>query len=367
MKRAVLLPRRTNQAAEYLLIDDDARIVERGTLAPDVEARSSGLETVVIVPGEAVLSRWLELPTRTEAQARAAAVLLIRDAVADESASGHVALGRRGEDDARLVAVVNPEILRGWLAQCTALGFTPSALVPDHLVTPEPPAGRAFAVRYGDQLAVRAERLAMTCEADLAPMILGERAITEIGAQERIEEAFAHAALSPPVNLLQGAFAVRGERSSEGLAIGPLLLAASLVAAALLSVPAAELIRKSRLAGQIEQRLEQEVVRIAPDAAGADPTATLRLLQAETGAASGTFGTATAGLFIALERTPTVRLNSLLYEAETGFRLNVSTPDYAAIEALGAALAAAGLVMEEGAAVQEAGGLVTDLTVRSAT
>jgi len=250
MIRAVLLPRQAGQAADYLLIDPESRqLVERGVLPVGPDQRPAPAETVVIAPGEAVLARWLELPARTEAQARAAAAILIRDLVADDAASGHLALGPRGDDDSRLAVVVDPAIVRGWLEQCAGLGIAPDALVPDHLVTPVPTgAGGALAIRYGEHLAVRAERLAMTCEADLAPVILGERPIAELRDQRQIEAAFLAAALAPPVNLLQGAFATR--RAAAPGAWRPLALAAAAVAIAALSVPAVESVRKQRLPGR---------------------------------------------------------------------------------------------------------------------
>lgn len=362
MKRVVLLPRRSGEPAEYLLLEEDGRVLERGALTEAASEPPAPCETIAVAPGAEILTRWLELPARTQAQAAAAASLMLRQELAADR-DAHIALGRRGEDDWRLVVVAEGARMQGWLAQCEALGFRPDVLTPDHLTPPVLADEGVAALRFGDQLALRGPRLALTCEAELAPVILADRPFQVLERPEEIEAAFVALALNPPINLLQGPYAAK----RSGGPIGWRTLAVALAAAAVAGVlpGAVKAGRYTLTALRIEGQVARAVAQLAPAEAGADPTAVLRRIEAGAGGAGATgFGVMAAALFSAVERAPSAKLNSLVYGPDGALRLSLSADSYEEIEAVRAALGEQGFLLEEGGSVNEAGGVVADLLVR---
>ncbi|WP_235927785.1 type II secretion system protein GspL, partial [Sandarakinorhabdus rubra] len=81
---------------------------------------------VIAVPGEAVTLHWLDLPALAPLQAAAAARLMLGDRLGEADPHVVVAAG----SGPRPVAVVARSAMTSWLADCTAAGITPAALVP---------------------------------------------------------------------------------------------------------------------------------------------------------------------------------------------------------------------------------------------
>lgn len=320
-----------------------------------------------------MLTRRMELPARTQAQAQAAAALLLADVMASDRTQSHLALGPADAQDARWACALDRAAMEALLAQCAALGIDPDALAPDHLLAPEPrdPEG-ACAIRSEGRLAVRAQGFALTCEEELAPVILGERPVEVLEAADgaELEAALAAAAFAPPINLRQGAFAKR--RSGRGLdGAQRRMFAAALAAAALLALaaPGLDAFRRNALAERLERQARTELQRTAPTLATArDPMAALRRASADgVGAPAGpAFSGAAAALFTALEAAPAAQLTALVFTSEGGLQVSLRTPRYEDVEALRQSLAGAGLRLDEGGSVTAPEGVVTELTVRPA-
>jgi len=95
---------------------DDARIVDEGEGVPVSDA-----PVIAVVPAEDVTLHWAELPSRSPAQAVAAARLLVAEASAAPLAELHVAVGDESGVD-RPIGVVAVGAMRDWLAMLAAAG-----------------------------------------------------------------------------------------------------------------------------------------------------------------------------------------------------------------------------------------------------
>jgi len=368
MRTVVILPRDAEAPGEWLRLAA-GRIEARGVLQAGAPQCLEG-PIMAIAPGAAILTRRLELSARTQAQAQAAAGLLLADLMASDRAQSHIALGPAQTDDHRLACVVENTAMRALLQQCAAFGFDPDVLLPDHLLAPAPTEeDAACAIRFEGSLAVRARDVALTCEADLAPLILGERRLDILERPEALEAAVVAAAAQPPVNLRQGAFARRAPgRALDQRLLGLFAAGAAALALLVCAVPAISAYRHSVIAARVERQVRADMQTAAPALAAArDPLAALRRLPPAAAAAGPAFSGPAAALFAALEALPGTQLTSLVYTVESGLQVSLHSPGYAEVERLRQALADAGMSLEEGGTVTAPDGVVTELTVRPST
>ncbi|MEM6850635.1 MAG: type II secretion system protein GspL, partial [Pseudomonadota bacterium] len=140
--------------------------------------------TLAIVPGAHVALKVVELPAKTDAQARAAAPFLLEDDVAEDIDQSHLALGpahapRGGEDGgtARAVAIVSRTRLAAWRAPFDAAELRLTHMTPDYLaVAPERRNGALWDL--GDRLVAAfvddaGERSGFALEPELATTLIG--------------------------------------------------------------------------------------------------------------------------------------------------------------------------------------------------
>ena len=79
--RLILIPGLASEPAPYLVIDGGG-VRERGLLELDAVERPEPMRTVAVAPGADVAVRWLDLPAGGAAQQRAAALWMLKDALA---------------------------------------------------------------------------------------------------------------------------------------------------------------------------------------------------------------------------------------------------------------------------------------------
>lgn len=334
--------------------------------AVPVDAATAAADTgpvIAVLPGTAVLLRTVTLPVKTEGQARTAAVFALEDELAAEPESLHFALGPRQADGNRAVAVIAADCMDSWLAQMRELGLTPDTMVPDFLTLS---GQRPGAARFEGRTLVRqAELGGFAIEEDLFDAVLdaGERAALppprDIAPADLASEATS-AAAEPVLNLLQGRYRPQRSRPSW-LALGR--RAGALAAAALVLWLGVTLADAWRL-----KALDDHYYRAAQDMARAalpegtrliDPVRQLR--RAQTGAA-GAGGEAAQNGFLplsamlieALAEVPAAEVRSLRYRAEqAALSAEIGYSAFADLEALDAAVRAAGGVLTERGARQE--------------
>ncbi|MBS7458929.1 type II secretion system protein GspL [Coralloluteibacterium stylophorae] len=348
--RLVLLPEAADAPPRVLRIDAAGRLLADAAPAP-------AERTVLAVPAAAIALLRLELPSRSSAQARAAAVLLASERLALRPRALHVALGTDGRAaGGRLVAAVEGDILQAWLDRAAAAGVAADLVVPDCLLLP-PPLDDSCpqVVELDGSWLVRGEEVAFSAEAKLARAVLGDAPAAPVRDPAERDALLARGALAPPLDLLQGAFA----RHTEHDAVAPRRRLLALAAALALS-PAllwlADAVRHEAAARSLAARSDALAAEVLGPAAD---VADLAAARAERDAARG-FARATAPLFAALETVPGVAIQRLDYAPDGSLSAVLVHADPDAAEPVRAALASGAMAVE--AAPGDAG--TTTLTLR---
>lgn len=378
--------------ADWLLAGDaggESRFgrVDSLDLLPEIPRRPPPRVTL-IVPGTDVVCRRVELPARTEAQARAAVGYLLEDALAEPRDAVHFALKDAAPDGRRPVCAVSRPRMQEWLDALARRGLDPEAVLPDYLLLGARD-GEAVAVEENGQLVVGlGPQEGFTAEIDLARLVLpdalertgearlrllsdrpgelagergwGDRRVEPAPARDP-ETALRHMAREIPkaaVNLRQGAFARRrwlGDTSRE--------LAAAAALGGLLAIAAALMLylegaRYARLAAEADARTEQ-VFRQALPGAGrvVNPAAQLASARLELAAGGGSRFLELADMLGAgIAAQDGVRLESLRYLGESGeLRAELAYRNFDDLEAIRAAVGERGGRLEETSARQENG------------
>lgn len=153
-------------------IDAAGEIAARGQAHDAGALDGRGARVVLIVPGADAQLKRLDLPARTEAQARAGAAVLFEGALATSAEGMHYAVGAAQDDrGARLVAAIDAGRMTQWLARCRGLGVEPHIAALDCTAWPVP-AGEVGVVETADRAIVAAGPLGgYTLEPELAPSL----------------------------------------------------------------------------------------------------------------------------------------------------------------------------------------------------
>ena len=311
-------------AGDGWLLLDRGGVVVRGPadeVPVDLPART---RTALAVPGSEVTVHWLELAGGlTEAQAAAAARLMLADASVERLADMHVAVGTT-EQGLTPVALAPNALMAVWVAG------DPEMIVPAPLLLPPPDAGlvRRDAGPVPDY---RGSAAAFSVEPEIAGLLIGEAPVRAVDEAEF--EAGLMAALSPPVlNLRQGAWARRRQwivDASSVRRVGWLMLILALLS---LIVLMAQTMRYSSAASA----LEDEVARLGRGAPAADNRPGFTPLAAI--------------LFGAIQAVPNVELQRVDYRADGTLAATVSADTPATLQTLRGQLETGGLRVQDGIA-----------------
>lgn len=350
----------------YLILDELGSVVGRGILPVQEASALTPMRNVLVIPGAEVLVRWIEVKAASEAQARAAALAQLEDQMTS-AAGAHLALGPAEADGQRLAAVVSAARMQAWLDSAALHGITPDVVIPDCLALPEPPEdpdGGSIIVtaEFSGLTAVRGRRLAFTGEADLVAAVVGARP-AETLAGPALERALADAAVSPVLNLLQGAFDPdRREPLGPRDLCRPALLALALLVSPLI-LWAAQAGADHVRAMQAEARAEAKVAALLPEGtAVTDPAAQAQAqLDALSLASGGGAGGLAAQLFSAVEPLDQVQVESLIVMPDGSARAALSHAAYSDGEGLAQALQAAGLTVRIEGSREEGGRVISDV------
>ncbi|HEV2081560.1 MAG TPA: type II secretion system protein GspL [Brevundimonas sp.] len=359
--RLILLPGRADEAAPFMTLDASGAVLERGRLSPDAPATASAPRTVVIVPGARVLMRRLALPAGTPAQTRAAALWSLRDDLAAPGETLRAAVGAADAEGRRWVAVVDEAAAASWSDWLRLSGVTGAVLLPDALALEAGLDGAATAVRFGDDLALRAEDLAVTVQPDLADVVAGDRPLLAVEDPGRVEGMLVRAAMHPALDLAVSARSEAGglKRWRRAIAL------AGVLALSPLALILAEAIRDDAAARDADSRAAATARRISDLASAADPVA-----EAETRLAvlppPGGVASAAAALFAALEAVPQAEMDSLTVDPEGGVRASLRYAAYQDLEAIRTAMEAQGLTLVDVSTVDDGGRVASDVIVGAA-
>jgi general secretion pathway protein L len=284
----------------------------------------AGTRTALAVPGAAVAIHWLELAEGlTQAQAAAAARLMLADASAEGLGDMHVAVGNP-EHGLTPVALAPNALMADWAAG------DPDVIVPSPLLLPPPDQGlvRRDAGAVPDY---RGPAAAFSVEPEIAELLVREAPVRAVDEAEF--EAGLVAALSPPVvNLRQGAWARRRQwavDASSARRVGWLVL---VLAALSLVVQLAQIMRYSSAASA----LEDQAAALGERAPGADTRPRFTPLAAI--------------LFGAIQAVPNVELGRLEYRPDGTLAATLSGDTPATLQALRRQIETGGLQVQEGTA-----------------
>lgn len=355
-QRLLLLPSGPGGAPEIVERGDYGDV--RRALQPD---QPDGGSALLVLPGAAVVTRWMELPAGSPAQARAAAAFRIEGEVATDAVGLHIAVGGRDAEGHVLVAWIDREALRTALARAQALGVAVTGATPDYLLLPQDAEDRVVLAAFGDGLGVRGQGLAFSAEPELASTIVGDRPHRYIPASTLDGHLLAGAA-DPAIDLLQGQFAPR----AEGRAVGwrRLAILAAVVAASPLILLGAQIARDGLAAGKLERQNRAIAVKLVPQAGRYEDPAKYALSRLAARERQG-FGDLTAAYLTAVRSAPGMRLDTLVYGRDDGaIRSSVSYANYSDLDQLRAALKAGGLDLVEQGTVTEGQRVTSDLIVR---
>jgi general secretion pathway protein L len=308
--------------------------------AGDLVELPAGTRTALAVPGAEVTIHWLELVEGlAQAQAAAAARLMLADASAEGLADMHVAVGI-AERGLTPVAVAPNASMAAWVAG------DPDMIVPTSLLLLPP---EESLVRY-DAGAVpdyRGAAAAFSVEPELATLLIGGAPVRAIDDAE--VEAGLTAALTPPVvNLRQGAWARRRVWRVDAASVRRVGWLVLILAMLSLVILLAQIMRYSSAAS----RLEDQVAALNAHTPGAD--------------GGPRFTPLAAGLFAAIQAVPNVELTRLEYRADGTLVATVTGDTPATLQALRRQIETLGLQVQEGAPQPPAGRVSAELFLRPA-
>lgn len=351
----LLLPATPGAAATCLQVDGGGRVLARRTVDAGTPLTATATQPparqMLAVPGIECLSTWLDLPTRNPVQAVAAARVLVAEHVAGPVETLHLAIAPAANDGSRQVVAIESATMQAWLDRAAALGMTPDAVVPISMLLPSTDdasagdAGEVVIVEIDGHWLVRGERLAFAAEPTLAHQVIGDRP-RRVLTEAEAGAAFATNALSPPIDLLQYAFARKTTRREGWPAWRRAAILAAVVAVSPLVLLAAQAIRHEVAARDLQAQANTRAREVLP-ALGkdADPLPPVRARLAELQAGDG-FAHAAAALLAAVAATDGAELDALAY-ADGELQATLVVPAPAALESIRTALAETGLELAE--------------------
>lgn len=203
---ALLIP--AGDADPWLWLDvRDGAIGARGEGLP--EAVEPGTTPVIAVaPAAAVALHWADLPDRSQAQAIAAARLLVAEASMAPLADLHVAVGAEAGLVERPIGVVANARIAEWLATLIAAGLEPAAIVPAPMLLPRPDEGYVLGDLGVGGRVVRGATSGFAHEDGLTELVVGDAPVETLD-RVALERAIVAALADPPLDLRQGPFARR--------------------------------------------------------------------------------------------------------------------------------------------------------------
>ena len=289
----------------------DQRVVDEGEGVPRGDARTDGA-TIAVAPADAVTLHWAELPSRSTAQATAAARILATEASAAPLAELHVAVGDEGRSD-RPIGVVGIAVMQGWRLTAIVTGDSPPATI--------------------------------------------DRAT--------LEAALVAAVAAVPLDLRQGVFARRRRQFAlDWPLIRRLAVLAGLILAVTLAISLVRIGKYSFGADMLETQADLAARSGLPR--GETVTDAARQLDERLSRVRGPglgFSTTSAAIFAAVRAMPGTEITALDFQPNGTVRLGVAVEREALATDLKRALEIAGFTVQAGVFQSAAGRVTGELTI----
>lgn len=353
-----------NDALPWLRIAGDGVVTRGDRIAalPPVDPGTEA-ETIAVVPGDAVVIHWVELPVLAPAQTAAAARLLAADVSATPIDATHVAIGSIERDGWRMLALVDAAAMAQWLAQLAAAGIDPDRMLPAPLLLGKPETGVAV-FDGGSAWTVRGARAAFAAEPDLARLLIGDEAVhpVDTGAWQA---GLAAGLAAAPLDLRQGAFARARRWPVDRRRLVRIAGLAAALAGVLIATELASILRHGFAADRTELQLADAARQALPRGTLiTDPRAQVAARLAQAGADGSGFSALAGPLVAAVRDRQAVMLQSLEFSPANGMVAILVTPTAADRDAIVAALDASGIEAAFGAPREERGQPLVELRLR---
>lgn len=347
-----------NASRDYRWISlDDAGVTGEGVGLP-----ANDDDVIAVVPAEAVTLHWAELPSRSPAQAAAAARILAAEASAAPLAELHVAVGDEATAD-RPIGVVDAAAMRDWLGSLLAWGIDPAVMIPAPMLLPRPGEGFVQADLAGEQL-VRGRSSGFAGDEVITPFVTGGV------APDRLEDAalaqsLLAAVARPPLDLRQGVFARRRNVSLDWALIRRLALLGAGILLVTLVIDLLRIAKYSFGADAIEARAD--ALGRTGLTRGETVTDVDRQLAERLAGVRGPglgFTTTTAAVYASVRAIPGTELTGLEFQSNGDIRLSVAASRESLPTDLKRQLESAGFLVTAGTFQSTSGRITGELTVK---
>ena len=277
---------------------------------------------IAVAPADAVTLHWAELPSRSMAQATAAAMLVVAEASATPLGELHVAVGDEGAVD-RPIGVVARESMRAWLESLGGAGVDPQAIVPAPMLLPRPGEGYVRAEAAGERV-VRGAAAGFADEARLTELVTGGVEPARLTREALIAALLASAA-NPALDLRQGAFARRRKLTLDWSLVRRLALMGLAILTVTLAIDIVRIAKYSFGAEALEARADR--LGRTGLVHGETVTDVDRQLAERLSGVRGPglgFSTTAAAVYGVVRTTPGVELTGLDFSPNGSLKLSVS-------------------------------------------
>jgi general secretion pathway protein L len=341
---ALFLPATADQSWRWVEARDGA-IVARGEGLPDLAAESEAT-LLAVAPADAVTLHWAELPSRSPAQATAAARVLVADASVTSLADLHVAVGQEAGSTERPIGVVATARMRDWLAQLAAVAADPVAIVPAPMLLPRPDDGYVIGDFGAGGRVVRGPSSGFADEEGLTGLITGDAAVATLD-REALEAATVAALTDPPLDLRQGVFAQRQAFAIDWKLVRRLAWLIVAIMSVTLLITLVQILRYNASADALEAKADtlarQGLARgETVNDAGAQLTDRLTRLR---GAGAG-FSQTAAAVAAAISAVPGAEISGIAFDTTGKLRVTVVTQTQGQITDVRDRILAAGFAVE---------------------
>jgi general secretion pathway protein L len=364
----VTLPEHADRQPLWMRVLDGA-VVQGGAGAQwlhacGLSALPSDCVTMLVPPAGLTALHWIAHPEMPVRQGRAAArIAALSDSIAPVDAL--MAAVDENDDQGRphVVAIAERADMQHWLLWARDNGFDPDLVVPAALLLPEPEDGYVSGTIGGTSL-LRGQDVALPAEDSLVGLMVDGGAVTTLGA-DAVNRSVIAALETPPLNMRQGEFAKRTRLSVDRQQVTRIAVWCGFIALASLLIALIAIVRYNGAASSLDADSLTLARTVLPDAEDAESVeATLDQRLAERGAGAYTFTGPVAGLFTAMQGTPSVSLTRLSRGADGLLNATLASARAEDINAVLLALQSSGFTITATSSSDTSGRVLADITVR---
>ncbi|HEX4693965.1 type II secretion system protein GspL [Sphingomonas sp.] len=359
---ALFLPADSERRWRWLAVRDGA-VAMRGDGLP-APVQPAGTRVVAIAPAEAVTLHWADLPDRSQAQAVAAARLLVAEASVTPLGDLHVAVGREEGLAERPIGAVAAVQMDDWLAMLAGAGFEAEAIVPAPMLLPRPDEGYVVGDLGGaDGGVVRGRSSGFADEDGLTALVIGDASVLALD-RDALEAAIVAALADPALDLRQGLYALRKRAAIDWLLVRRLAWLLAAIMAATLLITLAQIVRYNASAAALEAQadsLARQGLGRGEAVTDARQQLTDRLARLRGGGAG--FSQTAASVSAAVAATPGAEISGLSFDPSGKLRVSLAVQAQGQILEVQNRLAAAGFAVDASPFTGTVGRLTGTLTV----